>query len=245
LGLQAASLAAAASCGFLLAVQPQSAAADGLLPTVSTPSLPITLPAVTLPTVTPPPVLPATTTGATTTTTAATATTAAAAPATTTTYGTPAAPPSAPPTSTNETAGTTEAAPTVAGARRLPDGSISIDVGSVRLPNRLVLAVTVSPHSVQAPRRSVTVAVRVRDTRGYVVRGAQVSVRGVRAGTIDPVARKRTQTDGRAAFVVRAKPASLRSTRPLPLRVNAADPVQAAAASVSRAVSVRVRPRRR
>src|SRR5438034_10464262 len=70
-GLQASALVAAGALGFLLAAQPPTAAADGLLPTtITVPSLTVTVPSVSLPT------LP-TTTGTTTTTptTAAAATT--------------------------------------------------------------------------------------------------------------------------------------------------------------------------
>jgi hypothetical protein len=253
LGLQASALTAAAALGFLLAALPQPAAADGLLPTISLPSLPVTLPTVTLP-----PVLPTTTettsTGTTTTTGTTTpvgttttggSTTAAASPGTPPGSPQPGGSQASPTTVAGTTAtGTTPSAQGVAGAIRLADGSISIPVTSVRAPNRLLLAVTVAPHAVQGGQ-AIRASVQIRDARGYVVRGASVAIRSVPAGKVRPIAKKRTAANGRAAFVVHAKPAVLRAKGRLSLLVNAADPVQARAASASRTVWVGITVRRR
>jgi hypothetical protein len=68
--------------------------------------------------------------------------------------------------------------PLPAGAVRLSSGAISIPVTSVPSDQRLVVAqVGFSPNPVVSRRGTVTVRVRVKDTRGYVVRDALVFVR--------------------------------------------------------------------
>jgi hypothetical protein len=234
-------LAAAGGLGFLLAAQPQPATADGLpLPTVSIPTLPITLPSVTVPTVTVPPVTLPTTTdpGTTTTTTTGTGTTSSSA-------ATPGAPPATVGGSSGtHTGGTTPSGTVVSGAIRLPDGTFSIPVTSVRLPARLVLAVMVTPRSLQSQTQALKASVRVSDTRGFLVRGARVAVRSVPAGRLTSPAQKRSGADGRATFVVRAKPAVLRQGGRLSLLVSAADPTKSRIVAVSRVVAVPIRPRR-
>jgi hypothetical protein len=244
LGLRASALAAAGGLGFLVAAQPQPATADGLpLPTVSIPSLPITVPTVTVPTVTVPPVTLPTTTDPGTTTTAGTGTG--------TTPSSAAATPGAPPapvggSSGASTGGTTPTAAGtgVSGAIRLADGTFSIPVTSVRLPARLVLVVTVTPRSLQSQTQAIKASIRVRDTRGFFVRGARVAVRSVPAGRLTAPAQKRSGADGRATFVVRAKPAVLRQAGRLSLLVSAADPAKSRLVAVSRVVVVPIRPRR-
>ena len=240
LGLRASALAAAGGFGFLVAAQPQPATADGLpLPTVTVPSLPITLPTVTVPTV-PPVSLPTTTDPGTTTTTT-----------TGTTSSPAAATPGAPPatvggSSGTHTGGTTPSAAGagVSGAIRLADGTFSIPVTSVRLPARLVLVVTVTPRSLQSQTQALKASVRVSDTRGFFVRGASVAIRSVPAGRLTAPAQKRSAADGRATFVVRAKPAVLREGSRLSLLVSAADPTKSRIVAVSRVVVVPIRPRR-
>ena len=240
LGLRASALAAAGGLGFLLAAQPQPATADGLpLPTVSVPSLPITVPTVTVPTVTVPPVTLPTTTDPGTTTTATTGTTSS--PAATS--------PGAPPATVGGSSGTprggsTPSGTVVSGAIRLSDGTFSIPVTSVRLPARLVLVVTVTPRSLQSQTQAIKASVRVRDTRGFLVRGARVAVTSVPAGRLTAPAQKRSGADGRATFVVRAKPAVLRQGGRLSLLVSAADPTKSRIVAVSRVVAVPIRLRR-
>jgi hypothetical protein len=65
-----------------------------------------------------------------------------------------------------------------AGQIRLPSGEISIPVTSVTLPVRLVVdRVLFEPNPIRSRTRSFTIRVRVKDTRGNVVRGALVFVR--------------------------------------------------------------------
>jgi hypothetical protein len=60
----------------------------------------------------------------------------------------------------------------VTGAKRLRSGPISIPVSSVRAPARFRLVLNFVPGS-----RATSVRARVIDTRGFVVRGARVSMR--------------------------------------------------------------------
>jgi hypothetical protein len=65
-----------------------------------------------------------------------------------------------------------------AGAITLPGGAISIPVTSVPSDQRLVVdAVTFTPNVVRSRTSPFTVRIRVRDTRGYVVRDAIVFLR--------------------------------------------------------------------
>lgn len=68
--------------------------------------------------------------------------------------------------------------PLPAGAVRLPSGEVSIPAASVPGSHRLVVAeVRFSPSLVANRRQTITVRIRVRDTRSYVVRDAFVFVR--------------------------------------------------------------------
>jgi hypothetical protein len=243
LGLQGASLAVAVWLGFLVAARPQQAAADGLLPTTVPVTLPVTVP-VALPTTTtttPPP--------AATTTTPAPATdpTPAAGPPS----PTPAAPAAA--TAGATAAGVGRAATlsaaavaerAIAGAMRLSDGSTSIPVTSVRGAKELRLVVTLAPPVLKATR-PLTASIRLRDARGYLVRGATVTVRSIPRGTLGSVARARTTTDGRVAFVVRAPQTFRARGGRLWLLVTAADPTRVKTVSISQAVAVPVTARQR
>jgi hypothetical protein len=61
---------------------------------------------------------------------------------------------------------------------RLPSGEISIPVTSVSLPVRLIVdRVVFEPNPVRSRTQPFTIRVRVKDTRGFVVRGALVFVR--------------------------------------------------------------------
>lgn len=217
--LHVLSIAPLASAGALVAAMPQTAAADGLLPL---------LPTITLPTVTLPPVLP------TTTATTTSATTASSAPVPT--------PPSTD-TSTTETTTQTSPAPAVAGSQRLSSGAVSIPVSSVRAPAKLRLVVSLAPRTVQRARQPLTAIVQVADSRGYVVRGARVTLRSVPAGRLVATTRS-TGTDGRAVLPTWHKQAKLRRGV-LSLVVAATDPASPKAASVSVSMRIPVRPIRR
>ena len=68
--------------------------------------------------------------------------------------------------------------PLPAGAIRLPSGEISIPASSVPSNHRLVVSqVTFSPNPVRSRQDVITVRVRTKDTRGFVVRDALVFVR--------------------------------------------------------------------
>lgn len=68
--------------------------------------------------------------------------------------------------------------PLPAGAMRLPNGEISIPATSVPRDQRLIVSqVVFSPNPVRSARQLIAVRVRVKDTRGYVVREALVFVR--------------------------------------------------------------------
>jgi hypothetical protein len=68
--------------------------------------------------------------------------------------------------------------PLPAGAVRLPSGEISIPATSVPASHRLVVSeVRFSPSRIASRRQAITVRIKVRDTRAYVVRDAFVFVR--------------------------------------------------------------------
>jgi hypothetical protein len=82
------------------------------------------------------------------------------------------------------------------GAVRLPTGEISIPVTSVPSNQRLTVDhVDFSPNPVRTRQTVLTIRVRVKDTRGYVVRDAYVFVRSTPVVTATPAA-QRTGTDG-------------------------------------------------
>jgi len=91
------------------------------------------------------------------------------------------------------------------GGVRLSDGTISVPVASVSLPQRLVVGrVIFRPNPVRSRKRPLEVRVRIRDSRGYVVRGALVRSRAVPAVTSAP-AEKRTARNGWVRFRVTPK----------------------------------------
>jgi hypothetical protein len=68
--------------------------------------------------------------------------------------------------------------PLPAGAMKLPSGETSIPASSVPSTARLIVSVVqFSPRPVRSARNPITVRVRVKDTRGFVVRDALVFVR--------------------------------------------------------------------
>lgn len=248
IALRALWLIPLAAFGYLLAVSPQGAAADGLpLPTITLPTLPISVPTLPVSVPSPPataptlPVLPTTTAGTGTTTTGT------GSPTTPATTGT-APPTTSPPGSTGGSGTTTapEAAAgtrTVAGVLPLKSGAVSIPVTSVRAPARLLVIVSLQPRKIFGAARPIKASVQVRDTRGYLVRGAVVAIRSVPSGKLIPVGRKRSAADGRVVFLVRLRKGALHPGT-LWLRVNAGDPSAPSAASGSRGVSLLVKPKR-
>ena len=84
-----------------------------------------------------------------------------------------------------------------AGAIRLPNGETSIPATSVALPSRLIVTdVQFSPNPVQVfSRGPISVRVKVKDNRGYVIRGALVFVRSTPEVTTTPP-EQLTQQDG-------------------------------------------------
>lgn len=89
---------------------------------------------------------------------------------------------------------------TPAGAIRLA-GGVSIPAASVDKPARLVVdRVRFSPNPLRSHSQVITARVRVKDTRGFLVRDAIVFVRGVPERRVRPAAEKRTRTDGTVVF---------------------------------------------
>jgi hypothetical protein len=86
--------------------------------------------------------------------------------------------------------------PLPSGAVKLPSGEISIPASSVPSNHRLVVAqVVFSPNPVRNQRQIITVRVRTKDTRGFVVRDALVFVRSTPRVTTGGD-RQLTTTDG-------------------------------------------------
>jgi hypothetical protein len=92
--------------------------------------------------------------------------------------------------------------PTVrpAGAQRLQDGTYSIPVSSVDLPERLNIARVEFQPSVLRSRAPFTGRFRVMDTRGYAVRDALVYVVGVPFSRVSQPAETKTGVDGWATI---------------------------------------------
>ena len=90
------------------------------------------------------------------------------------------------------------------GAIILPGGRVSIPASSVFEPERLVIdRASYDPRPVRAGR-PFTLNVRVRDSRGYLVRGAVVSVRDAPKGVVARAAERTTARDGTTTFRLRA-----------------------------------------
>ncbi len=85
----------------------------------------------------------------------------------------------------------------------LPAGQKSISATTLALPNRLVIEhVSFAPSSL-ATRDPFKVTVRVRDTRGYLIRDAKVFILGVPYSRVATVPEGTTGQDGTATFDVR------------------------------------------
>lgn len=90
-----------------------------------------------------------------------------------------------------------------AGVIVLPSGERSIPATSVPTVHRLVVTdVRFSPNPVRSRTAPITVRVRVKDTRGYVVRDALVFVRATPLVTRGRPSRVRTAADGWASFTM-------------------------------------------
>ena len=132
----------------------------------------------------------------------------------------------------------------VAGARRLANGLTSIPVSSVVLPVRLVIEQVRLSQPVSTSRTATfTASVRIRDTRGYVVRGARVEIRygahsETRLGSV-----RTSPLDGRLAWTVRFQklPPAKSTTLRLIIRAYKADghPVGGVATQTRVAVAIR------
>jgi len=89
-----------------------------------------------------------------------------------------------------------------AGVVQLPSGERSIPATSVSTTERLVVSqVRFSPNPIRSRTAPITIRVRVKDTRGFVVRDALVFVRATPLVTAGE-SRVRTATDGWASFTV-------------------------------------------
>ena len=83
----------------------------------------------------------------------------------------------------------------------LPSGERSIPVGSGPRTERLIVSqVRCAPNPIRSSVNPFTVQVRVKDTRGYVVRDALVFVRSTPLVSTAGQPRRPTQTDGWAVF---------------------------------------------
>jgi hypothetical protein len=210
---RAAWVAPVAAAGFAFGLQAPGAAGD-----ITVPSLPI--PTVSVPALSVPQILPTTSTTATDPASGGTSTvTTAAAGVSTTAAPTPTA---------------------ISGARRLANGAISIPISSVRAPERLVVSVSLAPRTVSRRAQTVRARVKVADTRGYLVRGARVSLRAIPAGSLGALARQISSADGQAGFTMRLRDATLRRGSLL-LIVSAADPAAPKLAAASRSVRLPIR----
>jgi hypothetical protein len=92
--------------------------------------------------------------------------------------------------------------PLPAGAIKLPSGEFSIPAVSVPSNHRLVVSqVVFSPNPVRNRNQVITVRVRTKDTRGFVVRDALVFVRSTPIVTTTPP-EAATNSEGSVAFLV-------------------------------------------
>jgi hypothetical protein len=89
----------------------------------------------------------------------------------------------------------------IPGAVRLGDGSTSIPASSVVAPYRLVIQkVAFSPRLIRTRAHRITVRYQVRDTRGMIVRGAEVYMRSLPLKVISTPGTHRTSKTGWVTF---------------------------------------------
>jgi hypothetical protein len=123
----------------------------------------------------------------------------------------------------------------VTGAKRRRSGPISIPGSSVRAPARFRLVLNFVPGS-----RATSVRARVIDTRGFVVRGARVSMRSAPIRALISGYAKLSADDESAVFPVRPrKTARLRTT--VTLTIAAIDPSAPALAHASSRLRLTIR----
>ncbi len=92
-----------------------------------------------------------------------------------------------------------------AGQIRLSTGGVSIPATSVALPERLIVdLVQFTPNPVRSRSTTIRVRVRVRDTRGFFVRGALVFLRSTPLLTTTPP-EQATTTNGTVTFSIRPR----------------------------------------
>jgi hypothetical protein len=122
------------------------------------------------------------------------------------------------------------------GLVRLGGDVESVPAAGVLYPDRLRIG------SLRFTRRGpsawIRAGLRVSDTRGYVVRGALVTVRGRHAGEVTAAARGVTALDGRVTVAFRVSAAKLRRGGTLVLVLRATKQGDLAAESVARSISV-------
>jgi hypothetical protein len=106
----------------------------------------------------------------------------------------------------------------------------------------LLIVVSVQPRTIRRAAQPIKTSVDVRDTRGYVVRGATVSIRSVPTGKLVPVRQKRSGENGRASFVVRLRSGQVRAGTFL-LHVRAGGPAASTTTAVTRRVRLVVKPK--
>ena len=93
-----------------------------------------------------------------------------------------------------------------AGVIALPSGEKSIPVTSVPKDQRLIVErVVFTPNVVSSRQAAVSIQVRVKDTRGYVVRDAMVFIRSTPLVTRAGQPRRPTSSDGYAVFQMSPK----------------------------------------
>ena len=133
-----------------------------------------------------------------------------------------------------------------AGAVKLSSGETSVTASAVSLPQRLVLSkFTLTPLILSSRSSTVTVRVRVTDTRGYAVSNALVSVAVLPSDRASVGAAVRSAADGWATFTLTPK-AGLPLTRGavvnLFVQATKDSDTPLAGVSTARLVQVKVKP---
>jgi hypothetical protein len=232
-------LAVAAAAGWAVAGY-TAPAEGGLLPTVSVPTLPVSVPTlpVSVPTVSLP--LGGTTTATATTTVTQTTTAAATVTSPLDSSTTTAADPAPAQTSTT---GADPPSAVVAGVVRLANGQISVPVSSVAGHVRLVVTkVSLTPGTIRTKRARLALVLRVRDSRGYLVRGADLQLTSKPLFALAGTSERRTGMTGLVRF-------TFETTTRVALKAHTAVTIVARAhgagtAAATRLVRVPVQPRR-
>jgi len=132
------------------------------------------------------------------------------------------------------------------GGSEPPSGG-SVPVSSVTAPARLVISqITVSPRWIGARHQQVRLVVRVVDSRGHRVRGASVDVRSSPARMIGSSGARKTRADGTVSLQVRTTsvvPMRVGAKLTLVVRAYQAGAVLTATNVARRVVSLPIRPR--